>query len=142
VRVHQRPTIGSLVVAALLLAPVALSAGYDSFPLSTYPMFAGERDRVAPVATVIAVEGEQVKRLSPELIGGTDEPMLAAQIVARAIHGGSALTLCSEVADRAARQHVRGTLQVVTERYDTRRWFDGVRVPVDRTIHATCEVTR
>ena len=35
-----------------------------------------------------------------------------------------------------------GTLQVVTERYDTLRWFEGYHVPVNRTVHAQCEVPR
>ena len=79
-----------------------MSERYDSFPLSTYPMFAGDRDRVAPVAAVVAVEGDEVSRLSSELIGGTDEPMLAAETVVHTIRDGHASALCAEVADRAA----------------------------------------
>ena len=142
VRLRLNVTVVSLVLVAAVVAPMLVSEGYDSFPLSTYPMFAGHRDRVAPIATVVAVKGDEVARLSSELIGGTEEPMLAAETVVHAIRDGHASVLCAEIADRAAARGVRGTLQVVTERYDTLRWFDGDRAPVDRTVHAQCEVPR
>lgn len=135
-----RPPLGGLALVAVLALPLLLGTRYDSFPLSTYPMFAGERDRVTSIATVVAVDGDTTARLSSRLIGGTDEPMLAAETVVHAIRDGAADRLCREVAARAGADHTGRILEVVTERYDTVAWFDGVRKPVARTVHARCEV--
>jgi hypothetical protein len=131
----------SAAVLALVMVPLFIGTRYDSFPLSTFPMFAGSKPDVAPVSTVVATSDEGTSRLSSELIGGTDEPMLAAETVVRAIRRGDAEALCAEVARRAAGgEHRESTLEVVTESYDTIAWFDGARAPVARTVHARCEV--
>ena len=126
----------AIAIGALLAVPLLIGTRYDSYPLSTYPMFAGDRDRVASVSTVVA-EGE---RLSSQVIGGTDEPMLAAESVVDAIRADATAALCAEVAARAASDHPGATLEVVTERYDTLAWFDDQRTPIERTVWATCEV--
>jgi hypothetical protein len=139
----RRATVAAAVLAGVLLAPALVATRYDSFPLSTYPMFAGDRDRVAPVSTVVAVSGEGTERLSSHLIGGSDEPMLAAETVVHAIRDGTTDELCREVAQRAVGSELSGrTLEVVTELYDSRAWFDGEREPVDRTVFAECTVPR
>ena len=131
----------TVVIVAVVLLPVAISSRYDSFPLSTFPMFAGPRSEVAPVSTVVAVDGDRSERLSSHLIGGTDEPMLAAETVVHAIRDGTVDELCREVAARAAGSALQGwTLEVVTEQYDTTRWFEGDRDPVERTVYTTCGV--
>jgi hypothetical protein len=137
----RRITVIGMALVAIVAAPVLVDARYDSFPLSTYPMFARDRGRVVSIPTVVAVDGEHTTRLSSELIGGTDEPMLAAESVVHAIRDGDATSLCAEVAVRAAGR-ARGVLQVVTETYDTMTWFDGERTPRGRTVHATCPVER
>lgn len=127
-------------VVSAVFAPALVGRGYDSFPLSTYPMFAGDRDVVAPVSTVVAIDGDRSIRLSPQLIGGTDEPMLAAETVVQAIRDGEAHALCAEVAHRLEHTAVRGRLEVVTEHYDTLQWFEDDRTPTARTVYAECEV--
>jgi len=139
--VHARVGLIAAALAGIVLAPALLSTRYDSYPLSTYPMFAGDREQVAPVSTVIAVDGHRTERLSSQLIGASDEPMLAAETVVHAIRDGESDALCREVAARAAGGDLNGwTLEVVTERYDTSAWFDGRRDPIDRTVYAHCEV--
>jgi hypothetical protein len=135
VRVRRR----AIALVALVAAPLAVGTAYDSFPLSTYPMFAGDRARVASVATVVGVGPDGVERLSSQEIGGTDEPMLAAETVARAVARGQADALCAEVARRVRAGHGADRLEVVTERYDTLAWFDGGHEPLERTVHASCE---
>jgi hypothetical protein len=127
-------------VLALVVLPLAIGARYDSFPLSTFPMFASSRPDVATVSTVVAVDEDGTHTLSSHVIGGTDEPMLAAETVVRAVRRGAADALCAEVAARAGRVASGATLEVVTEEYDTIAWFDGRRAPLSRAVHARCEV--
>ena len=131
-----------MVVVTCVCAPALLSTRYDSFPLSTYPMFARERGRVVAVHTAVAVDGERVVRLSSELIGTTSEPMLAAENVVHAIRDGRAQVLCGEIAGRAAERRVRGAIEVVVEHYDTERWFAGDREATSRDVYAQCEIPR
>jgi len=138
--VRTRVKWAAAAIVALLGAPLLVGSDYDSYPLSTYPMFAHDRDDEVAVRTAIAVDGAAVARLSPRLIGGTDEPMLARESVEHAIDTGAAMTLCEEIAGRARRAGVSGEIHVVTERYDTLAWFDGDREPLDRAVHASCEV--
>jgi hypothetical protein len=138
--IPRRRTIVAATLVALVCAPALTDKEYDSFPLSTYPMFAGHRDRVAAVHTAVVVDGGRVVRLSSELIGGSSEPMLAAENVVHAIGDRRAPSLCAEIARRAARRQIRGTIQVVVEFYDTERWFAGDHAPRSRDVFAQCEI--
>ena len=136
---RTRTNTATIAIAAVIALPLLVDAGYDSFPLSTYPMFARDRDRVVAVSTVVARDGDHTVRLTSHIIGGTEEPMLAAETVAIAVRAGEADALCGEVAARAANAGIDGTLEVVTEHYDTRAWFDGEHEPLERAVHASCE---
>lgn len=104
------------VVAAVLVPPLVPPAA-DSYPLSTYPMFARDRGPRSAVATLVGLDPDgQPRRLSPTLIGGTDEPMLAVATAARAARGAPAeqARLCAQVAGRVARSP-RSDLATVVE---------------------------
>lgn len=107
----------TVVVVGLVMVPAVWPGAEDDFPLSTYPMFTAERDRVVEVDTVVLVRGGQRLRLSPEEVGGTDEVVGAAVAVDRAVAAGPAATarLCTAVAGRLDGP---GTVEVVTERHD------------------------
>lgn len=114
----------------------------DSFPLSNYPMFSYDRGRVTAFDTAVGVRADgSTERLSPQLIGGGYEVIHAAQTVTKAIRAGDAASLCTEIAARAAGE-AYATIEVVTERYDTVGWFEGDETPIDRRVHASCEVPR
>lgn len=124
-------------VALAVLAPALLPGGADGFPISTYPMFTADRGRVVDLDTVVLVDGGQRRRLSPEVIGGTDEVVLASATVSRAIRGGPATLaqLCREVAGRVDRP---GTVEVVTERHDTVALLQDGAPPLRTTVHERC----
>jgi hypothetical protein len=140
----------ALVVAAAVLAAVALPGirmiasadAPDGLPLSTYPMFASDRDRVVELPSVVTVgPGGGVERLSPKAIAGTDQVMQAMQAVRQAVRTGPAAThaLCEEVADRV---DAPATVAVVVERYDAIAWSEGDGEPFDRRTLVTCEAGR
>ncbi len=121
-----------IVVAPLLRAP-----HNDTYPLSTYPMFATDRGADHTIATAVSIDAlGEVSRLSPKLIAGTDEVVLAAVTVARAVARGEADELCAEILDRIDRPaHIvirSETLDVVAH------VVDGVE-PTRIEVHAECE---
>lgn len=134
---------GSVAALALVCWPLAWPAGRDSFPLSTYPMFARDRPRVVELTTAVGVTaGGAVEFLSPETIAGTREPVQAFATATGDVAAGRADDLCREIAARlAGHEHVR-TVEVVTARYDAVAWFDGDERPRARTVHARCPVDR
>jgi hypothetical protein len=110
----------------------------DSFPLSNYPMFSYDRGRVTALDTAVGINADgDIERLSPEVIAGGYEVIHASRTVSKAIRAGDAAGLCLEIAERASDDLVR--IEVVTETYDTIRWFDGDETPIDRAVHASCE---
>jgi len=135
----RRGVVAAVIAAVLVVAPVFRQPPRDSFPLSTYPMFTADRGPVAAVNTVLAVDGSGgTHTLSPEIIGGSDEVILAAATVTRAIRDGSADDLCGAAAARADGDEWV-LLRVVTHRYDTVEYLAGDREPVDEIVHAECE---
>jgi hypothetical protein len=133
-----------VLVAAAVLWPVVRRPPQDSFPLSTYPMFSFPLEPVAEVDLVVGVDaaGGDV-RLSPESIAGTDEVIQAGGAVARAVAGGGddPMTFCRRVADRLVGDDPV-VVEVRTDVYDAIGWFRGAREPLERTVHARCEVPR
>jgi hypothetical protein len=131
----------TLIFAALVLVPLAMPVGWDSFPISSYPMFArGDLGTVVPVShALLLTEGEGRRPAPPSLIG-TPEVMVAKNIVELAIAQGRAAELCAKIAANAggeARQ-----VEIVTSTFDTRRYFEVSREPLAREVHARCEVPR
>jgi hypothetical protein len=121
-------------------APAVL--GRDGFPLSNYPMFAEDRGRESDVATAVGVTAAGARvRLSPELIGGSDEPILASATAERAVTStAGAETLCASIARRAEGDADLRAIEVVTERYDAVDYFAGDDEPESVIVHASCRV--
>lgn len=137
------PLVVAVLAVLAVLAPMFRSPAVDSFPLSTYPMFARDRGDEAWLDTVVGRDdGGAIVRLSPELISGSDEPVLAAASVSRALTAGTAETLCHRVAARVAdsgRDEVQ-VVEVVSERHDLDR-YEPDR-PRERRSHLRCAVPR
>ena len=135
-------TVAVLTVGAVV-APLLRGPAHDSFPLSTYPMFSNEKAGEAVIATVVGVEPDGTFRtLSPEIIAGTDEVILAAETVNRAVGTGPARAtgLCHDVAARLGDRAARLTeVAVVTARYDTVAYLRGDERPLDVVVHARCD---
>ncbi|MCU1343827.1 MAG: hypothetical protein JWL70_93 [Acidimicrobiia bacterium] len=129
-----------ICIAVVGVVPVALNR--DSFPLSTFPMFASQRTSSETVDTAVARAGTRIWRLDPERIAATDEVILAAATVSDAIANGHADRLCAEIAQRvlSAGPREATAVEVVTEQYDAVQWFAGQRTPLQRQVHAQCAV--
>jgi hypothetical protein len=136
----------SIAAVGAVLSPLVWDEDRDSYPISSYPMFARDQGRVRAYATVVGVGvGGEVERLSPETIAGTREPVQAAETVVREVRRGHAAALCDDVAARIAARDSDpepGRLEVVTETYDVLAYFDGQTEPEQRVVHATCDVAR
>ncbi|NIR42226.1 MAG: hypothetical protein GWN79_29185 [Actinobacteria bacterium] len=135
----MRTTVRRLlpVVAALLvLVPLLRAPRNDTYPLSTYPMFATDRGAVHAIATAVEVakDGSAI-RLSPSLIAGTDEVVLASVTVARAVRRGEADALCAEI---LARVGAGRRIEVRSETIDAVAHVVEGADPYAVTVHARC----
>ncbi len=126
-----------------LVAPVVLDR--DSFPLSTYPMYSRARGDAVTFATAQAIdENGRATTLTLEVVGNSDDPLIVAGELRRAISDGRAAQRCEQIADRAARWSDRPAgdlmIEVVSERHDVVAQVEGAASLLDRTVHASCEV--
>lgn len=146
-RPRPRPPIAAWLRPAVSVAVVALVASpalrqRDSYPLSTYPVYADARPSVAqlPTAVGVTVDGDRV-RLSPTVIGASDDPLIVADRVADAIAANRADRLCRAIASRAGSGGggLAG-IEVVTETVDLVATAADGAPPLDRTVHAACPV--
>ncbi len=143
---QRHKAVAALVAVVALVGVVPLALDRDSFPLSTYPMFSSRRSSTESVDTAVTVadDGTTV-RLSPTVIAGTDEVILATATVTDAIRSGTADLLCTDIARRVVERQAAPTdqvvaVEVVTERFDAVRWYDGDRSPLERRVHARCDL--
>jgi hypothetical protein len=144
VRVRVIPIV-FVVVGLVVVSPALRASPRDGYPLSTYPMFATDVGRAARIDTAVGqrADGSTV-RLSPRLVTGTDEVILAASTVANAVAAGPdrAAGLCAEIASRlTGRDDVVG-VRLATETYDAVDYFEGDKTPATVEVHATCPVPR
>ena len=131
------PYLVAAIAVGAVLAPLLGPPEGDSYPLSTYPMFARDGGDEARLPTVVGIDAEGRRhRLSPELIAGTDEPVLAAETILRALRLDRADALCREAAERVGDRYPE--VAVITETHDLDRPGEPA-VEVDE--HARCEVT-
>ncbi len=101
--------------ALLVLSPLLREPTSDTYPLSTYPMFATDRGNVHTLATAVERTDDGFARLSPKLIAGTDEAVLASVTVTRAVRHGEADILCEEILERVGSDR---RIEVRTETLD------------------------
>lgn len=95
----------SVAMIAAVLSPLARDPEHgDSFPLSTYPMFAFDRhDARVTLHYAVAVGPGGARRFVPPELVANREPMQAMQTLRRAVERGQLRGLCEEIAGRAAR---------------------------------------
>jgi hypothetical protein len=137
------PYVALVLASVAVLLPLLGSPRDDSFPLSTYPMFARDPGEFTVISTVVAEDRRGVThRLSPSLIGGSPEPVLAAETARQAVQRGRTAALCDEVADRIAESTAEDLVrvQVVTETHDLDQTDDAERTTV--LVHDRCRVPR
>jgi len=134
-------------VTALVLSPLFREPRRDSFPLSTYPMFA-DHPQDPWIFTVLGVDESGAEhRLSPALITGSHEAMQAAETVRLAVSesADTQIRLCANVASRVASAGRRSLVRLVVVglQYDPVAYFteDGDE-PRARLEYARCDVPR
>lgn len=141
--------IVSIALLSAVLYPALGDPEDDSFPLSTYPMFARTRARVARVNAALALgRGGTEMPLSPLLIG-SPETMQAIRILNRSLQAGerSARTLCRAIAARVAQSadselSAARQIALVSESIDVIEYARGAHVPRDRRVHTRCRIPR
>jgi hypothetical protein len=111
----RRRLLGVVIGIVVLVSPVLRD--HDSFPLSTYPVYASARPREA---TFVTAQGQNAdgstRRLSMDVIARTDDPLVASSRVEGAVAAGQADELCADIAARAPSDLV--AVVVVRERHD------------------------
>jgi hypothetical protein len=104
--VKQLAAVASIVLVAAAASPVLRDPADDSFPLSTYPMFAHERERTFTVAYPIGRTGEGARRVLEPRFVGTTEVLQALTVVDDALASGDGDALCARIARAVGRDRV------------------------------------
>jgi len=135
--------LGVVIAAAL---PAFRPAQHDSFPLSTYPMFARKIDKPHLSFIERLDDRDRARRLDPELVA-SDEVMQSYRTIKRAVREGpeAAEALCKSIARRLAK-HEKGKrevrLRVVRARFDPVAYFVEDAEPEEREVIASCKAGR
>jgi hypothetical protein len=129
------------------LAPAFYSnpSAEDSYPFSTYPMFAHPMGKRAIVFAEGVARGETV-RLVPELVAN-DEPMQAQRTLrAAAASGAVALReLCARIAERVAQREELSAIRrvrLVRGSFEPIAYFEKQRAPEHSEVLRECRVAR
>ncbi len=135
-------TWGRRIVAAVVLGAIVAPAviDRDSFPLSTYPMYADTRGEVVSLPIAVGLDAGGARRtLSLATIAQTDDPLIAVALLSQAVAGGETGALCEEIADRAPAGIV--AIEIADEEHDVIERAAGGDSLVSRTVRARCEVS-
>ncbi|HEY6560703.1 MAG TPA: hypothetical protein VI072_25665 [Polyangiaceae bacterium] len=133
-----------LGLAAAVVSPGLRGSARDSYPLSTYPMFAARRDNPRLyIAEAVAADGSR-SRLEPDLLG-TDEVMQAAALVRRAVQASEERMqrLCADIAERVRQHDGLGSVRYVeltSAEYEPIAYFVRRAEPDNRVLHIRCAV--
>lgn len=138
------PWLAAVVLVAAMAIPALSDPPRDGFPLSTYPMFATDRGEQVAVATGVGILGTgEMQRLSPTLLAGANEPILAVRTATNAVNEGRSDSWCVEIAERlaASSTHIDVvSVEVRTEVHDVMASvLDGAE-PRSIDVHARCPV--
>jgi len=142
--VNRFAAVASLVLVAAAASPVLRDPLDDSFPLSTYPMFAHERGRTFTVAYPIGRTGDGGRRVLEPRFAGTTEVLQALAVVEDALASGGGGALCERIAravgrERAYRDVV--AIELVVGTHDAVDYLVRDRAG-DESVRARCGVTR
>lgn len=138
--------LGAVLLGAAIY-PALLDPSDDGFPLSTYPMFANDRGKIARVVRAVALGADgREHRIAPELVSSS-EAMQVVQTLQRTFAAGPAEAerLCRAIAGRlrtsgdpTLERATRVELQSVA--VDSVRYLAGEAEPVSRRVHASCAI--
>ena len=143
-----RRTLGyvlGLGVPAAVLSPL-FSGAPDSFPLSTYPMFAQARGQPTLYSVVALSADGREQRLPPPLIG-SKEVLQAKVLIQRSVAGGpeAMAQFCAEAAARVAAAPELSdarSIAIVQRTYDPIAYFVKGPAPLAEQRVFECELPR
>lgn len=148
----DRPARAWLVAAAVLAAqvfPLTRGPHYDSFPWSTFPMFAhGRPTAITHVDQLLAVSSDRSARPIPPRLVANDEVLQAAATLRSTIRRGKKATraLCRQVAARLADDPAWSDIvriDFVTRKFDALQYFAGDQTPLGKPkLRAKCKIPR
>ena len=133
-----------LGLVALTAAPGFAEPGRDSFPFSTYPMFARQRGKPQLyIAEGITRDGSRLA-IPPRLVAN-GEVMQALQTLKRAAAAGpdGLRAVCERIAQRVSQspEHAQvSRVQIVAARFDPISYFEVGPVPEERRVVRRCKV--
>jgi hypothetical protein len=135
-----------LGVVVLTAMPLLGRADADSYPLSTYPMFARHLENPTVHFVERLDEKGRARRLTPEQVAG-NEVMQSYKTIRRAVREGPEAVekLCRSIAGRLAKREKRGRsvrLRVVTARFEPVAYFTESAPAEERTVEGTCSARR
>jgi hypothetical protein len=134
-----------VAAAAAVLSPL-VSMQDDSFPLSSYPMFARPRGQPTLYAVVARSGDGSERRLAPSWLGSS-EVLQAKVLIQRSVERGPEATraLCRSVAERIAAAPGTSDLrsvEIVRRRYDPVAYFVSGPEPLEQQRLERCPVPR
>lgn len=143
------PALRSLFGVALALAvaaPVLRDAQHDSYPFSTYPMFARVLNKPRLVYAEGVGDAGEATRLPPAMVAN-DEPMQAMRTLRLTADAGKRALkrLCATIAGRVAAEPRYATLRqvrVVRAQFDPIDYFESGPTPESRENLVQCPVKR
>jgi hypothetical protein len=133
-----------LGTTALVLSPLG-AMEHDSFPISSYPMFARPRGQPELFAVVArAVDGSEVR--VPASVVASSEPLQTKVLIQRSVEQGpeAMQALCRAVAARLAGgpgPRLR-SVEIVRRRYDPIAYFTRGPEPLEQQRLSSCRVPR
>jgi hypothetical protein len=136
--------LGAALIVAVIL-PLAGDPRADSFPFSTYPMFAGRQSAEATIPHAVVIDAGGERSPLPPVAVANDEVIQAFETLRQAVRQGPDATarLCTRAADwYAGRDEGPARVEIVSDTYNVVAYFDGEKEPVSTRVHASCEVPR
>ena len=132
--VATRKRLITMLVLLALILPVLRNI--DSHPLSTYPMYARQRDSTVSfvVASGVAADGT-LWPVSLDLVSGTDDPLIAAARLRAALDLDGGEELCGLIADRSSQFEA---IEIATEHHDVIARVSGEASLRSRTVEVRC----
>jgi hypothetical protein len=127
----------------MVLSPL-LSGAADSFPLSTYPMFA--RPRGQPILyALVATARDGSERRVPAALVASGEVLQTKVLIQRSVEGGplAMQALCEATAAKLAAAAAGATpsfVDVVRRRYDPIGYFTSGPTPIEQERLLRCPV--
>jgi hypothetical protein len=143
--VKARAWLVATAALTLTLWPLVRSPSSDGFPLSNYPMFTVLRPDVTSIALAVGLDDNDNEiTLNPSLVGGSSEVIHAVAAIGNALDQKDEAAFCISIAARVgADEHTEVvSVLILTDTYDVVDALANDAPPLDRLIHARCDVPR